>query len=247
MHLLYINGMNRVADIPLAPFADPIRVALNRYAEETDDRVAFDIDAAAELVHTPEKPNYARSSTPVKHLGEIAGNLVVIVFAPEDGTGDESTYKLTYQMRNGLYPTSTKLVPRSKASIHSEAHLTIASQFVGEPDTDPTLFCGNLDMIGFRTTAFRAEPYLSRQADLGHSRSAVVSAMQFGMQLKPAVTLTTGYHASNGERFGDPHAVFNADPFLVQVCGFIAVSEENAAHHAALLPTLGAVEPKLLF
>src|SRR5579859_2869843 len=110
--------MYYVAGVPFAAFADPIHTALTRYSERSDGRVTFDRDAATQLRETPEKPNTARSTAVMRYLGEPVGSFVVIAFAPGDGTGDESAYKLS-DLRTGDYPAHTKNVPRSKKAVHT--------------------------------------------------------------------------------------------------------------------------------
>lgn len=232
--------MNHVSGVPLKSFEEPIRAALSRYSDNTDGRVVFDTDSAPRLELTPDKPNSARSATVVKHLGETAGTLYVIVFAHEDGTGDESAYKLTDSMSDGSYPREPKVVPRSKAAFHNEGHLTIASHFPHEPNLDPVMFAGHLDLIGFKEARF------AQLAHLGQGLYDFTEATNRERPAKPTVTFTTGYSEATGERFGDPHSVFNYQQHI-QVCGFIAVTNELADQHGAMLKTLGAVEPVLQF
>jgi hypothetical protein len=230
--------MNRLAGLPLTSFEDPIREALDLYSERTEGKVLFDSGNAARLALTPDKPNSARSATTVRHLGKTLGTLYVIAFDFEDGTGDESTYKLASQLDFGFYPSDVKVLPRSKASLHSEAHLTLASFLPKQPDADPIMFGGSLELVGFRKPRS-----LARLATLGQSAGEFSHAIFRETQPQPTVTYTTGNHPDTGERFGDPHAVFNS-AYIVQVCGFVAISHEMARDHAAALPTLGAVIPK---
>lgn len=233
--------MQKVVGVTLESFADPVRTALGQYSDMTDGKVAFDLDEAIKFELTPQKPNSARSSSQVKHLGETIGNLVVIAFAFEDGTGDESMFRLNDRISYGLYPREAKVMPRSKAAVDSEAHLTMASFFAYAPNEDPVMFAGSLELI-----AFKRPDYLSQLATLGQSFGAFSEATFGNSEASPTVTLTTATDPATGEKFGDPHAVFNSMP-LVQVCGFIAVSPELAEKHAGMLPTLGAVKPALHF
>lgn len=232
--------MSQISGIELATIAEPIRPALQKYSEQTDGAVTFDIDAAAVLELTPDKPNSARSATPVRHLGEIAGTLYVIVFDMEDGTGDEKTFKLQDSMLGGNYPLESKIVPRSKAGIHSEAHLAIASLYPYS-DEDPVMFANNLDLV-----TLTDQHRLRQLGYLGQSLYDLSKASVSGTELDPTVTLTTGYSSESGERFGDPHAVYNKR-LTVQVAAFLAVTDEMAAEHGQMLQSLGAVEPSLRF
>jgi hypothetical protein len=234
--------MNRVSGIPIASFGDPVRAALTRYeevSEGNDSRVTFDKDTAARLVLTPDKGNSARSVSAVTHLGETVGKLYVIVFANEDGTGDESTYRMTDYLNTGIYPRQPKSMPRAKAGVHGEAHLTIASQFVAAANTDPVLYAGHLDLVSFN----RAR--LQKLAFLGQSPADFNDALLAGTA-EPTATYTVGYDSATGERYGDPHAVFNSRS-MVQVCGFVAVTDEMVPRHANMLASLGAEKPELAF
>ena len=157
-----------VAGVPLKVFKDPILAALERYAALTDGRISFnpkELRAATNLGLTSDKPNSARSTLAVHHLGEVAGTLVVIAFAPHDGTGDEKTHRLSELnvSRRPLWPYGPKTVPRSKAGIHSEAHLTIATIGSERPQATPDMYSGNLDVLGL-VDGNRIE----HVADVGH-------------------------------------------------------------------------------
>lgn len=231
--------MSRVSGITLDTLAETIPSALQAYSEVSDGAVVFDIHAAAQLELTPDKPNSARSATPVHHLGEVAGTLYVIVFDSKDGTGDENTFKLQDSMLGGSYPLESKLVPRSKAGFHSEAHLAIAA-FWPTADPDPILFGNHLDMVSLK------DGRMKRLAYLGQDLHDFTQASSGNMTLGPTATLTTGYDSETGERFGDPHSVYNYQPF-VQIAGFLAITDSEAARHASSLTLLGARQPELLF
>ena len=228
--------MSNVSKSDLINFQDPVRIALANYSERSDGKVSFDLDTATQLELTPDKPNSARSRSVVEHLGKPVGDLYVIVFDYEDGTGDESTYRLKDSMMGGFYPLERKVVPRSKAAVHSEAHLTIASNHPHKPNADPVMYAGNLEVVGFHNERF------TRLAHLGQTPGQFKDAELGLATAEPTATFTTGYRVSNGERFGDPHSVFNPR-MNVQICGFIAVSNEMADEHASMLVDLGAVEP----
>lgn len=118
-------------------------------------------------------------------------------------------------------------MPRSKAGTYAEGLLTIASSLTESPQVDPVIFANRLTLLGLDEYGT-----ISKLADLGKmSRSA-----------GPTTVLTVGTHKYNGERFGDPHAVFNNYNDAVQVCGFVAVAQE-AKDQMGLLEALNAVEP----
>lgn len=232
--------MNKVVTTPIEAFEGPVKAALQAYSGISDERVTFDTDTASHLVLTPDKPNSARSVSVVKHLGVEVAKLFVIAFKNEDGTGDESAFKLDDSMLSVFYPLVPRVVPRSKAGVHSEAHLTIASFFPNLPEEDPLLFAGHLDLVGLKNGR------LARNGILGQNLHDFTQATIRERVTEPTVTYTTGYHENGGQRFGDPHSVFN-NRFFEQLCGFIAVPDELAPEHAVMLKHLGAVEPELQF
>jgi hypothetical protein len=231
--------MNTVSGLSLEKLAEPIRPALEAYAEQSDGAVVFDLDGATKLELTPDKPNSARSATPVEHLGEVAGTLYVIVFASEDGTGDESAYKLDDSMLGGGYPLLPKVVPRSKAGTHSEGHLSIAT-FFPYADEEPIMFANHLNLVSFK------EGRLAQLAHLGQDRYDYVQATFRNTAAEPTATFTVGHNQETGERFGDPHSVFNKE-FLVQIAGFLAITDDNVAKHYEALQALDVKEPILHF
>lgn len=236
--------ISEVAGIPLREFEEPIRDALFYYSTVTDERVEFNGDEAARLTLTPEKPNSARTATEFTFEGETAGNLYVIAFAPEDATGDEKTYTLD-AVNTGEFPAEAKYLPRSKAGIDSEAHLAIATSTIDTADS-PSLFAGSLSVLGLEDGVVTEVGQVGQEIrDFGLTMRKIRAA-------RPTVSLTTGYRnglylppgVQGEERFGDPHAILNRHPGAVQVCGFVAVSTENAARHRRILEMLGAREPR---
>jgi hypothetical protein len=204
-----------IADIPLKTFEDPIRSVLYWYLG------SYDYDDAHHLELTPDKPNTARSMTSIRRPdGRSIGELVVIAFAPEDGTGDETAYQLS-DLNTGEYPRSPKVVPRSKKAVPTELHLTIASLDCNTWGADPKLFAGNQDLLGLEGNT------VTKLGELGQDRYAFENSLHNDALTLPTVTYTTGYN-KGGERFGDPHAVYNPHP-VVQVCGFIALSPETSS------------------
>lgn len=212
---------------------DPICHALGEYQSISEGKVRFDISAAAHLKWTPDKPYTARSASQVKHCEEVIGKLYVILFDAYDGTGDESSFELTNAMAGGSYPLMPKVVPRKKDGIRSEAHLAIATLI---PNQAPTMFGNSLDLIGLQ------DGHFTQLAQLGHDGGKLWRTLEGRDTVGPSVTLTTGYSPYSGERFGDPHSVYNKQPF-VQVAGFLAITDEISTNHSAVLGRLGAQVP----
>ncbi len=224
-----------IAGIKLDTLEDPIRQALITYEHLSDDRLGIDVDAAAKLELTPDKPNSARSATPITFNGQPAGMLYVIGFKPEDGSGDEKTFSLKDLSVDSPYPTAAKVVPRSKSGVHSEGLLTIVSQKIESPNTEPELFNGTFDLLGLDGTLIR------KIGELGHQSSIDLA------EATPLSTYTVGHRVdSDGtlERFGDPHAVFSSLPDEVQFCAFLAVSDEVYRAHPEILTSIDTQEPR---
>jgi len=232
---------NTVGSVPLKRLQTPVHDGLQGYEQLSNGAVVFDRHAAVDLQLTPDKPNSARSTSDVKHRGEVVGKLVVIVFAPGDGSGDESTFRLTDITKFNGYPKEPKIVPRAKRGIHSEIHLTLASHDLGRHDNEPTLYAGNLDLVGFG----RSEE-LRLLGELGQGRGRFTEICVIGTSAKPTATLTVGHWAHSDFRFGDPHSVYNALPKDMQICGFLALSQEMVLEHPELITELRAAPPVLL-
>jgi hypothetical protein len=232
--------MTETAGIELAKLEEPIHEALQTYSSLTEGQLEFDLDSAAKLVATPDKSTSARSQTAVKYLGERIGDLFVIAFKPQDGTGDEKTYRLDNLVSTGRYPREAKIVPRSKKGIYSEGHLAIVRQQLDDIHADPELFAGTYDLIGLQGNL------INKIGELGHSATVQVDDMT------PLTTLTTGYRPRPdiptlvSERFGDPHAVYSSDKSSLQVAGFLAITDEVYKAHPDIMAGLNPQEPRTM-
>lgn len=222
--------MSEISGIKLKSLETPIHDALAKYQDQTGGALAFELDKAGILIPTPEKPNSARSTTEVTHNGEKVGDLYVIAFKPQDGTGDENTFGLDNLIVPLRYPKLPKIVPRSKAGTHQEAHMALVSQYIDDVHADQELFGGAYDLIGLDGR------FIRKIGELGHAVSLEPE------DLTPITTLTVGYRP-NGKRFGDPHAVYNPRE-TVQVAGFLAISDEEYEKHPDILAGLHPQEPR---
>lgn len=221
---------------------EPVDIALREYALRSNSALEFDVGVAAKIEPTPEKTTAARSTSYVRHGGEIIGSLVVIVFDQYEGTGNDSLVNIygveaeggiAGKLEGAHVPDMTAFLPRSKEGVHSEAHFTIATKTLGfDTDRDPELFEGNLALLGLRQTNLD-EPSIGlvELAQLGRTEAQFMHTDCTDQDPEPTVTLTTGYRTPGwimtvrGERFGDPHAVANYRAAL-QVCGFLALSDQ---------------------
>jgi hypothetical protein len=222
-----------VAGVALKDFEVPVHDALQTYQEMSEGSLQLDLEAAPHLELTPDKPTSASSATDIRHLGETIGKLFVIAFAPYDGTGDESTYSLDYLGLSRGIPKDSKIVPRSKAGIQNEIHLALAGKFtdVGE---ELVPYAGHLDIIGFNDKGL-----IGLIGSLGQNLTPFVNALESSRPAEPTASLTIGKDIM-GTRAGDPHAVYNGFGNVLQLAGFIAITDEMAAGHASLAGKLGA-------
>lgn len=203
----------------------PIHDVLQAYEAVSEGALSFDLERAQKLEVTSDKPNSARSATDVEYLGETAGKLFVIAFEPGDGTGDESGYNLKDLYVDVRDARNTKRVPRNKTGIHSEAHLTVVSHKIDEPNSDPVFFQGKFDLLGLDGK------FIKKIGNLGQ---AAISTTEIAAL--PTVTYTVGYR--DGRRFGDPHAVFSSREDAVQVAAFLALSDDFYQKHPDMLERL---------
>ena len=221
-----------VAGIKLEQLEEPIQEALKSYESVSEGTLTFDLDSASILEPTTDKPNSARSATDAKYKGETIGKLFVIAFKPEDGTGDESGYKID-NLKDENGNSTIKRIPRNKTGVHSEGHLTVLTKQLEEPNKDPDLFAGTFDLLGLDGNIIR------KIGELGQSATVTTD------ELQPFTTLTVGYTPS-GERFGDPHAVYSPLPETLQVCAFLAITDEMHEAHPEILESLKPQEPRQL-
>lgn len=214
-----------IMGVSLDKLEDPIRIALASYQEWSG--LKFDRDNACRLVLTPDKPNSARSSTDVLLQEEKVGTLYVIAFKPGDGTGSEDNYQLKDLNVDNPYPTATLVVPRNKTGVHSEAHLTIVSHVMEDSHAEPKLYFGTFDLLGLEGNRVK------KIGELGPPDTTVISHR--------LATLTVGFIGSR--RFGDPHAVYSRIPGVVQVCAFLAISDDVNKNHPYILNSLNLPNP----
>lgn len=248
---------NDVAGIPLAALREPIHAALDAYTTATDGHVQFDLTKAVQLEWNDQLPNLAKSVTPVQYYGKAAGTLAIVAFEPGDGTGAESPVWKVDDFDTRQYPRKPKVIPRTRA-VFGEVHLPIASFDLGaEEDQRPVMFAGNLALLGSEWKQ-RQTPQLVivKLGELGQSVNDFQIAMDPADVPKknsaaPVATFSVGYRGlftaegGNLEPFGEPGAVYNEHPNIVQVCGFLSVARSHSGgNNAGIFRALQAVEPK---
>ncbi len=237
-----------VNGVPLDTLVEPIYSALNRLMEVSDGKFRISgkaKTAATKLELTPDKPNSARSTTEFKHLGEVAGKLFIIAFAPGDGTGEESPSLKLRHLNTEPYPALGKIVPRFKFGIASEVHFPVATARIDSPSSDMFENTGNLELLGLPTDGNPFGDRIGRIGQLGQWEEDFRRIIEGEVDCPtyPMATQTLWYETVNGatERMGEPHAVYNGHEDVVQVCGFMAILDEMASEHASFARDLHAV------
>jgi hypothetical protein len=221
----------RLMSIPLTRFEEPIGQALKTYQEISDNGLVFDPKGASKLRLTPDKSNSARSVTDALFMAEKIGTLYLIAFKPGDGTGDESGYKLSDLQVDSQYSRQTLIVPRNKTGVHHEAHLAIVRHRTEDLHAEPELYAGTFDLVGLDGNNIK------KIGELGHPVNE--------KNTTPLATLTVGY-GKGEERFGDPHAVFSGISNAVQVCAFLAISDDVHKKYQSILDGLNPKLPRRL-
>jgi len=178
---------------------------------------------------TPEKNYSAKSVVPVKYLGQNVGNMVVISFQSRDGTGDESLYKigqLVIPERLKHANHSEKVFPRTKEGIIYELFFPLFSVY----ENKINLFATSLEEI---TVDCVEKPKAVKKAwDLGLNSIDYVKRVKYedkdiAQKCIAKIYLTVGYRGE-GQRFGDPHAIYNPIPMnALQVAGFLTVKNSS--------------------
>jgi hypothetical protein len=227
-----------VAGINLDEFKDPIKGALTEIAYYTNGEVEFDIDAALDLTECLGKSYSAKSTSQVIHMGEKVTSLTVVVFAPGEGTGNEDDFKLK-DLDMGEFPWESQFVPRSKAGIFMEACLSLAAKEIDKPNVDPVRNLGSLTEVGFDAVPNK----VVKLGTLGQPERSYLNGLA-KRHMYPKVTFTTA-PGLNDSRLGDPHAVVNIRPDIVQVAAFLSLDEETANTHKAMFTKLEAGRLKI--
>jgi hypothetical protein len=229
-----------VAGIPLNDFRDPLEAAFRDFADaRNDDRFQVDSQTAIELELTPDKPYAARSEATVRFEDEPVGTLHVIAFAPKNGTGNESTFKLG-DVDPGKYPHEVKILPRSKTGVAKEVHIPLITRRTEDPNADFLQYAGNLSLLGVK------DGTVVKIGEVGQREELFTGIVAANVDALPWQSLTVGYvkgTAGHEKRFGDPHSVYNDHPDVVQVCGFIAISDSHTSQQLHMVNNLSPVLP----
>jgi len=216
--------MREVCGISFKELGEATRAALEEHALP-DDGVTFDLPSAGDFRATSDKGYSARASADIlNHEWPMSHPLTIVVFAPGDGTGDESTFNL-HDIDTGEYPHQTQVLPRSKERTDAEIAIPLFSVRIDNTQPSPVLHAGNLDLL----TVKEGENALKRFGVIGQQRPTYQDIMAGLDFASPNATYTVGSNLKGGDstnyaaRFGDPHAVYNPHPGDIQVVAFVPV------------------------
>jgi len=230
---------------------EPITQGLYAYQEMADGALDFDLKAAAMLGHKEGKPNSARSETPVGSNGEQIGNLFVIAFQPEEGTGATGTHTLAeVSLEDGL-PLDPKVLPRSKDKVAAELMMPLVAKNIGEPEAKPIAYDVTLDLLGIQKLP-KGRKLVKKIGELGVDdtrRSATNVEVQpvAYHTVEPRSIINTGemkFTPSRRGRIGNPHAIFSSRPDTLQVVAFLAISDEVAESNPDIFASINQAMPR---
>ena len=226
--------MVEVAGVNLSKLDADVHDAVKTYQDRSSGWLFFDPIGATKFELTPDKPNSARSVTRVTdYVGKFVGDLFTIVFKPGDGSGDESSYRVTALDFDYRYPKEPKAVPRSKEKILAEVFLPILMHKIESPNACANQFFGTLDLLGIKPV--NGKPRVIKLATLGSRLIASSTGAQ--------AYYTCGERETDNEpdRFGDPHAVYNSLEKSVVIASFLAVA--RGPIERSLLEALKSLSP----
>ncbi|MBW3004224.1 hypothetical protein KY310_00115 [Candidatus Woesearchaeota archaeon] len=213
------------SNLDLIGMSAELKIGLRRYEELFSPYFSFGDFEPLEL--PPPGKNYtARTKVPVFYDKKPAGNLHALVFQFQDGTGDDKTFKpgdLELPGRFKPMRDPRRILPRSKEGALVEAffpfftamdgkyfrHVVSLEELTVDNPEDPKTIITD-GVLGMLPTQY--------------SRALRGENPEAGDASNPPVFLTCGY--KDGQRFGDPHAIYCAVPTSgAQVVGFLAVPE----------------------
>ncbi|HSX24115.1 MAG TPA: hypothetical protein VLE74_03385 [Candidatus Saccharimonadales bacterium] len=220
---------------------DPIAAALETYQELSDGQITLDPIAARNLRPMPEKPYYARSDSMATLRDGTRVPLVTIAFEPEGATGDDQTFKMRDVWTSDL-PRKTSLLPRDKSAVLAEVSLAICAHDSRQSQAEPTLYAGSLAVVGLvpKPEDVQAEVAIGR---IGYVGQPTIMSMHGSVhEYDPVASITTGPVKGSrldidGERTGDPHAIYNAWNQFV-VASFVSLPWDASSEAFASLQSL---------
>ena len=202
------------------------------------------------LTLTPEKPNTARAVIDVFYGKKKVGDFYVILFAPGDGTGDGNTYKMdavNMSLAYGVEDNSPLHIPREYRQWGSQPERILPRNKLGKKVlTELFLPLASFEEKKYHQGIVSLEQLTVRQTEKGQElvkdfvlgenvklyQGNVSADSSYHLSFPGCQQLTCGYYR-NGQRFGDPHAVYFNPAVaqgrlnLLQVAGFLSVDDKD--------------------
>jgi hypothetical protein len=194
----------------------PLEDALSAYENIT----GLKFSDFPDLIHTPEKPNSARTIIPVTYKSAKVGDLYTIVFVKGDGTGDSKTYKLNELVIPSEFQftdKSDRIIPRSKTGVIREGFFPF---FSITPKGNTVMYAASLEELSLDGKT------IAPIWRLGLNDADYSAALQNQEATTPQIYVTVG-EAKDGKRIGDPHAIHYSRHIAdaIQVVGFLSIND----------------------
>ncbi len=124
-----------IEDLNFKIFSEKIEESVSTYVAQLDSGIEIRENIGLHL--TPDKPNSARSVIQLNAGNTLIGELYVILFMPNDGTGDSNTYELSdilipKYLQFAIKPE--RIIPRAKKGIFAEFFFPFFS-FIGDSNS----------------------------------------------------------------------------------------------------------------
>jgi len=197
-----------------------VKMALNKYEEITNRLLGF--DGLSFFEQYDNKGYFAKAITDVDFYDSNIGKMHIVAFKPEDGTGDESTFRVTDILtpeRLDYNENPFKIIPRSKYGVLYELFFPLLC--LDQYGEDRFAVClEELTVIDNKIVSL---------GNIGISQSEFRQAINSGLEIMPHIGMTTA--SVRPYEFGDPHAihydprVLNVDKEYVQIAGFLSFTE----------------------
>ena len=198
-----------------------LRLSLGRLENEFSK---FRFDGRIEQFRlTPDKPNTARTSVPVKFEGKHFGNMAVVMFQPGDGTGNFDRCQpgsLTLPLEYVFTEKPERVFPRVKSGL-AEGYFPLFSQ---TSDGICLYGVGCLDILTVIPTEQRLVKCWGLGNGLGIFRGHISSQKSLS-SIQPQFT-----YRNTEPSFGNPHAIFYGARTIapaLQIAGFLEINNNE--------------------
>ena len=181
-----------------------------------------------DFVLTPDKSYSAKTVVPVLYNGEEVTTMSAILFQPYDGTGDTSTFSLGSLAVPKQWQHDTKperVLPRAKTGILYEGCFPLFGLKPGLMPLEYIVRPFAISLDELIVDSPDSPTAIVKGWDLGISNENYQILLGSELSLGARVFLTTGT-TRGGQRFGDPHVVYNGRN-SIQVAGFVGIRDND--------------------